>query len=200
MLTFDPVAHVYHYEGRRVPNVTSVLSSLTDYSSIPERVLDVARARGIAVHKMVELWCKDDLDENNLPGWMLPVLEKWIEFVKHTGFTIIASEHRCYHPAFGYAGTLDLFGHLKHEGAYALIDLKRSFFAGDAIGLQLAAYLCAYAEEEPRARNARRYAMRLHESQPMRLQQFTDPRQTGEFVALLTAQRIQNKYRKEEIA
>lgn len=196
MLTFDEAAHKYYWHSKPVPNVTSILSPLTDYSMIPAGQLEIARQKGVAAHKTVELWCKGDLDETNLPEWLKPVLSKWIDFVAHTGFRVVESEKKVYHPIYNYAGTLDLFGFMDHVGSFALVDLKRSFFAGSAIGLQLSAYLSAYAETVDMrvARNAKRYALRLNESGPIRLQEYTDPGQFGEFVALLTAQRVKEKY------
>lgn len=195
MLTFDEAAHRYYWNARPVPNVTSVLAPLTDYSMIPADRLELARQKGVAVHKTIELWCRNDLDCTNLPKWLEPVVMKWTEFVMHTGFRIIDSEKRVYHSTFCYAGTLDLFGYLERHNTFALIDLKRSFFAGKAIGLQLAAYLAAYVDQEKHRGKARRFALRLNESAPVRLQEFDDAGQFGEFCALLTAQRVMEKYR-----
>lgn len=195
MLTFDEQGHQYFYDGKPVVNVTRVLSVLTDYSHIDPEKLRIAQEKGTAVHKTVELWCKGDLDEETLPEWLKPVLAKWIEFVGQTGFKVIESEKMLWHPVFHYAGMCDLFGYMAHYKKHALIDLKRSFFAGQAIGLQLSAYLLAYAEENKEARGAERYALRLNETGPVRLQHFTDGNQPSEFLTLLTAQRIKEKYK-----
>lgn len=204
MLTFDPGPHKYYFDGKPVPGVTSVLAPLMDFSMIPANALEVSRQKGVAVHKMIELDCCGDLDEDTLPEWMQPVLPKWRAFRDDAGFEVIHSEYRVFHPMYRYAGTLDLFGKMQHAGKFAFIDAKRSFFAGEVTGLQLAAYREAYFEQEhgPNRKGkekfpyhlARRYGLRINEHNPVRLHEYTDQSQFGEFVALLTAQRVKEKY------
>ena len=198
MLTFEEAPHLYYWAGKPVPGVTGILAPLIDLSMIPAGALEIARQKGVAVHKMIELDCHDDLNEDTLPKWMLPALAKWRTFRQDSGFTVIRSEYRVYHPVFRFAGTLDLFGEMKHSAEFVFIDAKRSFFAGEVTGIQLAAYREAYCEQEKAPwRKAKRFGLRLNENNPMRLQEYTDPAQWGEFVALLTAKRVKEKYRNE---
>ena len=185
MLTFDPAEHRYFWNGVRVPNVTSILADLTDLSMIPRGALEIARQKGVACHRMVELDAKGDLDETTLPEWMAPVLIQWRKFVAESGFRVIDSEKKVYNPAHHYAGTLDLFGEMTHAAHFAYIDVKRSFLAGNVIGLQLAAYRAADATEHKDRRTAKRYALRLKEGEPYRLQEFSDPNDFNVFTACL---------------
>ena len=185
MLTFDSERHEYHYNGVRVPNVTSILSDLTDLSMVPPAALETARQKGVAVHRMVELDAKGDLDEATLPAWMAPVLIEWRKFVAQAGFRVVDSEKKVYHATYKYAGTLDLFGELTHAAKFAYVDVKRSFLAGKVTGLQTAAYKEADSRDKKERRNALRYALRLNEGEPYRMQEFTDPNDFHTFAACL---------------
>lgn len=196
MLTFDAAAHEYRWNGRLVPNVTRVLQPLTDLGRIPADALEIARQKGVAVHRMVDLDFLGDLDEDRLPEWMRPVLDTWRKFVAESGFRTVVSEHRVYHSTYGYAGTLDRYGELVHAGAFAFIDVKRSFLAGNVIGMQLIAYQRAYIDQEKdrNAKKALRYALRLNENAPYRLEPYTDEDQFQDFLACLTYLRVRGKY------
>jgi hypothetical protein len=187
VLTFDPEAHLYRWNGLSVPNVTRVLAPIVDYSHIAPDVLELARQKGVAVHRMVELDVKGDLDEEGLPDWMRPVLVQWRKFVAETGFRMLRSEYRVFHPTYRYASTLDLFGHVWDDVAF--IDIKRSFAAGPAIGVQLAAYQEAYCAQEKVGKHAKRYALRLSEVGPYRLEPFKSATDWQTFLALLTVHR-----------
>lgn len=199
MLTFDEAEHRYYWNGEPVPNVTSILSGLTDYSRIAPAVLEEARQKGVAVHKMVELDCANDLDVDTLPDWMRGHYQAWQRFREETGFECWASEHKLYHPKLRYAGTLDLVGLLpktKIKGL-ALLDVKRSFYAGPVIGLQTAAYLDAWNRTEEKASrltDANRYALRLDGDGKYRLEPFNDPGDIAVFVANLTLYRWRMKH------
>ena len=183
MLTFNEAEHRYFFAGKPVPNVTRILADLTSYAMVDPEKLELARQKGVAVHRMVELWAKNDLDVATLPEWMLPIWEKWLAFVAHTQFEVFVSEYRVYHPTYGYAGTLDLFGKVNREPAF--IDIKRSFLAGDVIGLQLAAYQDAFAAQEKEGKGAKRFALRLSENTPLRLEPFEDKNDFNVFTACL---------------
>ena len=193
-LTFDAEKHEYRWQGVAVPSVTQALKPLTDYSAIPLDKLEIARQKGVAVHKMIELDCAGDLDEDALPEWMRPVLVQWRKFVSDSGFVMLLSEHRVYHPDFRYAGTLDLFGMIKKD--HALIDVKRSFLAGGVIGYQTAAYLHALAEQADMVpKTAKRYALRLNETCPYRLEPFQNSGDFQQFLVALSFHNLKEKHK-----
>lgn len=186
MLTFDESSHTYRWDGVLVPNVTRVLSPLTSYDMVKPDVLETARQKGVAVHRMVELWAKDDLDESALPEWMRPVLVQWLRFFNDTGICIIASEKKVYHPIYKYAGTFDLRVTMRNVDGHGLIDLKRSFLAGDAIGLQLAGYQEAENVDKAQPPIRWRGALKLREDGPYRYQPFADPTDFNIFLSALS--------------
>jgi hypothetical protein len=197
MLTFDEASHTYCWDGRRVPNVTSILAPLVDYSHIPPDALERARQQGIAVHRMVELDCKNDLDVAGLPDWMRGHHAAWRRFTEETAFCCIASEHKVYHEGMAYAGTLDLVGSMRNarnQDEPVLIDVKRSFFAGPVIGLQLAAYAEAWNKKHKEQRVERRFGLRLDADGKYRLEPFEDRNDFAVFTAMLTLHRWKEKH------
>lgn len=199
MLSFDPASHTYNWEGAVVPHVTGIIAPLTNYDRIPREALERARQQGVAVHKMVELDMKDDLDLEHLPAWLNGCWRAWCRFKDETGFQCLASEQKVYHRRLGYAGTLDLVGvmpNLRRSKKAAVIDVKRSFYAGPAIGLQTAGYLEAWNERERvgDARAHERYALVLYPAGTYRLEPFEDRDDTVAFLACLQQFRWKEKH------
>ena len=188
-IDYDDSTHTYTVAGRVVPHVTAILSRMTNYSDIPKAKLEIARQKGVAVHRMVELDVAGDLDEDGLPEWLRPVLEQWRKFCTDTGAVVFASERRVYHPTYQYAGTLDL--EVEMRGKRAIVDIKRSLLAGRVIGMQLAAY--ELASRPPGKQPARRFALRLHENGPYRLEPFADSRDYNDFVVCLAYHKLKQR-------
>jgi len=190
-IEFIEEGHIYKVDGVVVPSVTQVLDGLYDLSKFSPDTLETARQKGIAVHKMVELDCLKKLDEQALPEWMLPVFIQWRKFVAESGFKFMESECVVYHPTYRYAGTLDLYGSVK--GRLAIIDIKRSFAAGPTIGLQMAAYAAA-KYNDTKLPDLDRYALKLNENGPYRLEPFTDKSDFTTFLSLLTIKNWKRKH------
>lgn len=201
MLAFDEAKHEYRWNGAVVPHVTGVIAPFVNYSMVPRDTLELARQKGQHVHRMVELHAQGKLDEDSLPDWMRPILAQWLKFVADTGFIVLATERRVYHPQYDYAGTLDLRGimrnHAKYRG-HGILDIKRSFMAGPITGLQTAAY--AEADDinpDPpgwHERVAWRGALKLNENGPYRFEPFEKKSDFSEFLVCLTYQRLKEKY------
>lgn len=197
-LTFRESDHTYAFNGQPVPNVTRVLSLITDFSKIDPAVLERARQEGVDMHRCVELYSKGELDEPTLPEWLRPRLDAYKRFLAETGFEIDASEERLYHSGFRYAGTADLFGRFtrfkvgrNEVQRTACIDLKRSFYAGRAIGLQTAAYAEAWANRgNPDVQV--RAALQLRDDGSYRLQVYSDPSDFHNFLSCLIVTRLKD--------
>lgn len=166
MLTFEPVAHRYFYDGKPVPNVTSVLESAGFYSfggASPD-ALRFARERGQAIHTATELDDRDDLDEDALDPQIAPYLAAWRRFRLQCEFVPTAIEERVYHPRLHYAGTLDRRGTMILGGRRGpvrrkvLLDIKHGV-PQRATGPQTAAYLHTLPPVERRAHS--RFAVYL---------------------------------------
>lgn len=191
MLTFREEDHRYFWHGKPVPNVSRVLQPLVSYAHVPPDVLERARMEGVATHKLVELYMKKDLDEDTLPEWLRPRLAALKQFIEETGFILHGSEQKVYHSAHGYAGALDLSGALPRLHAdLAVIDVKRSLYAGPVIGLQLAAYLEADNDQrrrEKRSKLKRRYALQLKPNGRYALPEYKDEGDFTVFAGLLNS-------------
>ena len=203
MLEFNEDRHEYKWNGVIVPSVTQILKPLTDFGRVPPAILEHARQEGVAIHKMVELELDGDLDIHALPPWMSPYYEAWRKFVKDTGFQCVGSEVRLYHHKLSYAGTADLIGEMsnvKGVNGLALIDIKRSLFAGAVIGLQLAGYADAWAAEDLMGigKIKHRYALQLIHNGTYKLEPFNDPSDSSTFLACLTMHRWREKHNKGE--
>jgi hypothetical protein len=188
-VTFEPIGHIYRCAGRVIPHVTGVLDGLTDYSMVVPHHMEIARQRGTAVHALVEFTAQGIPCDT--PEWMTPVAEYWDQFCAESGFRMIASERRVYHPTYDYAGTLDLVCELpktKLKGV-GILDVKRSFMGGKTIGYQTAAYAEAYQAGGGEKINWRA-ALRLREDSPYRLATYPDKGDFSKFLTCLAYMRL----------
>jgi hypothetical protein len=202
MLTFDEASHTYRWNGNVVPSVTGIIAPLEGawLAKIAPDVLEHARQEGVAMHKMVELDCKNELDVESLPEWLKPRYAAWRKFVSETGFELWASEQKLYNRTYGYAGTLDLAGVLtkiKQKHKESLIDVKRTLTGAPAVGVQLAGYLDTWNRgASPNSRRiTRRFALELRANGEYRLQEYADREDIGCFLACLTLKRWREKNR-----
>jgi hypothetical protein len=191
MLKFDAAKHEYRWSDQIVPSVTSIISPLISHLSVvPPDQLERARQEGKAIHRMVELSCKGELE--SVPEWLHGHLEAWRRFVAETRFECWATEEPLYHP-LGYAGTPDLIGKLKRP---CVIDIKRSLYAGPAIALQLAAYKEAWNRQRGKdERVVDRFALQLRAEGTYRLVPYEDDEDWTTFLALLTTYRWERKWK-----
>lgn len=72
---FDADKHVYTVGGKVIPSVTSVLPYCYGASA------ELARQRGVYVHRTIELYNKEDLDEENLSIGLKPYLAAYKKFL-----------------------------------------------------------------------------------------------------------------------
>ncbi len=181
-LTFYAPDHTYRFAGELVPSVTQVLKSagIVDYSQIPQDVLLNAARRGTAVHRALEFFDRDELDEDSLSAELRPYLEAYRSFLADSGFQPGHVENRVYHPLHRYAGTLDRLGVLNGEAV--VLDFKTGIvLPGHAI--QLAAYNCCL----PAPRRFRRFALQLTGEAKYKLIEFKASEFQRDFEVFLAA-------------
>ena len=181
-LTFDPETHTYRRDGVLVPNVTSIIDCLPDYSMVAAEVMEHAANLGDAVHAATELDDQDDLDEESVHPMVMPYLEAWRRFRADTGFEPEAIEARVYHPRHNYAGTLDRVGRL--NGAKVVLDIK-SGVVGAWVGVQTAAYQEAWNWRRAEKATAR-FSVQLKRDGTYRLHPYRDPSDWSVFLACKT--------------
>ena len=204
-LTFDEVSHTYLLDGVPVPSVTGVLkrAGLIDFSSIPNGILEHARARGTAVHKAIHYFNEQDLDLDafyrDFPEYD-GYLRAWIAFTEQRSFVAVLNERRVASRRHQVAGTADCFGLL--DGLPVLLDFATGRPQDVAKDLQTAAYYALATEwaqeDDPdlasflgRSRGVlRRYGVALRKDGTFSLDPYTAPTDFREFLTLVDAQRI----------
>ncbi len=183
-LTFDEASHVYLLNGAKVPGVTGVLHNEGFIDSA--WFTEYGRDRGTKVHKAIQLYDADELDEESLDPVLRPYLEAWRRFKEEAHVTIEASEVRLASETYGFAGTIDKVARI--GSTPAICDLKTGPVSG-WVGLQLAAYHILLNEPA-----RRRYAVQLNNDGSYRLHEFKDRSDRQVFLAALT---IHNWKRRE---
>lgn len=134
---FDEQRHVYTLDGEPLPSVTQIIRPLHDFSAVPPDVLKRAADFGTAVHKTVELYLMDDLDENSLDPALtgcLDAFKSWLSDSPQFAREDPIIETPIYHDRLKYAGTPDL---VYSEDT---IDLKSRKYNPLTDPIQLAAY------------------------------------------------------------
>lgn len=139
MLQFDEATHTYTYNDKVVPSVTQIIKAagMSDWSMVKPDVLEAARNRGVAVHKMIELHVADTLSYGDLDQALLPYLEAWLAFERENDVVVTGSEIRVYSKRYGYAGTADLC--MSVNGEAGVWDIKSGAMM-PVTGIQLAGY------------------------------------------------------------
>lgn len=195
-LQFDHDQHVYTLDGVVVPGVTTILKPLSaaEYRFAPTEVMERARWRGQAAHRLIELDIKGTLDVDALDEQLLPVFASWRQFRAQSGFTPMLSECQVLSRRHGFAGTLDLFGTMNGEAA--LIDAKHTASVPKTAGPQTAAYEIGLRESRPEivaaaacgpgAGRIHRFALHLIPGEGWRLVPFKDPNDARVFLSALT--------------
>ncbi len=201
LIEFDVSAHRYTVDGAVVPNVTSILQPISAYRNFDKTKMETARQKGIAIHKMVELSCRNRLQ--SVPDWMVPARDEWFKFCDVSQFEVIESELRVYNQLYRYAGTLDLYGTImvKKKWSQAVrmqvyIDIKRSFLGGATIGYQIAAYAEAHRMGLTKIAVSpfKRFALVIREDGHFKLEEYKDPKDYLHFLTCLNWQRLKEKH------
>lgn len=140
-IVLDAESHTYVVRGDVYTSVTRALSLLHDFSAANPDVLERASQFGTAVHEMVRLDLRKELDESSLDQALSPWLATWRHWLRQTEWQLILSEYRIASLAHRYAGTLDL-AFITKTGALVVADIKTGQVS-PTVGPQVAAYLTA---------------------------------------------------------
>ena len=188
-LTFDRGAHEYHHDKIKVPGVTTVLQPWNGLEHMDPDRLAMLAAFGTHVHEAVDMYNKGILDSGSLTPAVESYLAGWMRFELESGFVVVASEERVYHPKMGYAGCLDSLGNFPKHKELALVDVKTGLTMPKSVGPQTAAYAEAYAVANKR-RRPRRYCCLLGPG-TYKLEPLTNVSDFDVFKAALTIHRWQ---------
>lgn len=109
-LTFNPKTHSYFVDDKRVPGVSEILKTI-GLSKSYVGVDPFYKERGIAVHRAIELYLQNNLDESSIDPILKPFFAGFLKYWEKYGTQPIAIEKMLYSPLYGFAGTLDLVAH-----------------------------------------------------------------------------------------
>lgn len=182
-IDYDDTSHTYRVGGVVRPHVTGILGPLYDWEKVPPDVLERASLKGRYVHKAVELFERGDLDDSTLDDEIGGYLAAYRLFRQETGYEPELVEHKVFHAALGYCGTLDSAGLLYDKPA--VIDLK-SGARSRVHGVQIAGYTMAKCSMEGTSIWPRRYALYLKENGRYKLDPFNDPSDFQTFAAMVS--------------
>ncbi len=124
MLEFKEEGHIYLLDGKQIPSVTEIIQKigLSNFDGIPKAILDRKARLGKSIHKTLEYFDNNILDEEKLHPTLKMYLDGWKLFLKQFKPEIIAVEKKFYHNKFHYAGTVDRI--FKFSDNYYIIDIK----------------------------------------------------------------------------
>lgn len=184
-LDFDADAHAYRLNGRSVPSVTQVLGGALLYAGVPAHVMELARQRGNAVHRGIELMIRKTLNASSVDERIVPYLRQFAAWARDSGFRVLGFECRVASVTHQFAGTVDLVGHLPALGpGVDVIDTKATHSLMPTVKPQTAGYALAYSEMHGIPRGAiRRHCLHL-KTDRYRLEALTDP---GDYAVFLSA-------------
>lgn len=191
-LTRDEEHHVYTFQGRRVPGITSLMEPIHSYDGVPDWILERKAEIGSFVHYATELYDQGTLDEGTLSPLLAPYVEAWKAFRRaHTG-RIHAVEPKLFHHGHGYAGQPDRC--MQIDSDYDVLEIKTTANLFNAVGVQLMAQKHLLEAAMPGVRIGRRIAIQLKADGTYRLREYKDPHDWPTFIALLSIANWQIRY------
>lgn len=164
------------------PRVTSIIGEfLEDWSAVPVYNLEKAAKFGQAVHTATEYDDEGVLKLHKMDVALWPCVKAWRQFQKDFDVKFEAIEPIVYSMKHGYAGRIDRIGTVK--SVRSVIDIKTAKYK-PTHDLQVAAYLNAWNELNPRNRVVRRYLVELRRDGTY---QVIEMKGAGDFAIFLSA-------------
>lgn len=133
---FDEKVHEYKLNGFRVPSVTQIIGTI--FGSKPW-FTDYYAQRGSALHKAIEYYNQDELDEESVDERVTPKLNAYKRFYNDfkTSVAVVKAEQFYISKKYRFGGKLDVILS-ELDDSLILADYKSSF--DFSVFLQLAAY------------------------------------------------------------
>jgi len=196
--TFDPIKHRYYYDGRHVPNVTSLEEEygLINFDGVPRDRLEYKTVLGSAVHYAIMLHNQDNLNEESLDPRIKGFFLAYRKFTEVFKYEPRRTELRLYSKKWRFAGTLDSQGlfYWKQKEIEAIIDWKCTWALYPANAVQTAAYQILLEENYPDIKIKGRFSLQLKDTGCYELLEHTDKTDRNTFLAALTLHYWRVKY------
>lgn len=185
MITFDPDTHSYTIDGQSVPSVTQVLADMNFVDTT--WFTEYGRTRGTYVHKLIQFYIEETLDEETIDQALSGYLSAFKRFkdeadIDTDTWTV---EKPLASATLRFAGTPDFVGLIC--GKCAVIDLKTSVTASPWERLQTAAYHMLLTEVRTPGRMpvTHRYSLHVSEDGKYKLIEHKDRQDAQVFKAAL---------------
>lgn len=125
----------------RVTHILRMTGLSPSFAGIDPAILEHARQRGEAVHKVCEA-----IDRGEIEPWLEhdeagPYVLAYRRFLAESGYQVEATEEQVEHVVLGYRGRLDMRGQL--HGVRTVIDRKATAQVPASTAIQCAAYALA---------------------------------------------------------
>jgi len=134
-----------------LPRVTRILEAVglgPDFGAVAPAVLEAARARGKAVHALLEAHAYGYLEDSDVTADLAPYYSAYLKFLTESGHEPIRSECEVIHPGWGFRGHPDRVGWL--NGRRIVLDWKTAESVDlPPAGRQLAGYRLAWNAMHP---------------------------------------------------
>lgn len=176
-ITFISNPHSYFVDGKEKIYPSKVLKDLNlckSYSGVDPEVVANAGRRGTAIHKVLELHVKGEIDQYEIAEEVKPYYEAFKAFLEKEKFEPIkeCAEIKMYSGLHDYCTTIDIVGIL--QGRIGIIDYKSSATFDRAVELQTAAQEIAYNEWHKEDPVVARYSLQLLKTGKYRLREHTN--------------------------
>lgn len=146
-LTFNEELHEYHWNGKKVPGVTTILAPMSSWDMVPEDIMRRAQEFGTHVHTAIDLMLKDDLDYDSLDPALKPYVDAAAKFIDERNAEIEASEIKLFSDKRKFAGTADAVLRIPAKNYQRLlVDWKTGMAKPITVGPQTSAYADMYKE------------------------------------------------------
>jgi len=152
-------AKLKNERARKHKNHTWQTELYEEAKSGPQEAMDIATNFGNDSHNIIEQLVLSQIDKTNSDpeGFLqdvsrpyVPIVEGFNAWLRDSGIEIVASELTVYHPAYKYAGTIDLV--CRHIGTDELVvvDIKTGgVFAEAAMQINAYSYALEYLTGDP---------------------------------------------------
>jgi len=184
-IVFVEETHEYFVDGRRVPCVSDILSSMGFVNTA--RFAPVHAERGKIVHELTRLHDLDILAEESVDSRLKGYLEGYKTFKRDFGdrLVVVGIEEIVYNEQHGYAGTLDRWGYL--DGDAILYDIKSGVEIPWHV-LQTTAYALCMTEKPKRM-----FGLYVRDDGTYKLVEHKDPSAKNAWIGAVVAHRWKAK-------
>lgn len=182
MFKFDEETHKYTFNGEVIPSVTQLLAPLTDFSMVPEFLLEKKRQFGVMVHEGCEYIVKGEgYDPDQYENAEIECIEAFrVWWEGKTFSTNSHSEQKLLHKKLKYAGTADII-----VDGFEIIDIKTRKFNPITDPIQLAAYEYLWTANGGKPGTYHRSILELIPGKPAKLVAANDKQAWSKFRFLL---------------